>query len=125
MNQTFTLEQANKTLPLVRPIMADVMETWEQIIYKRTKLDVLEKGTLSENELIQLKEDLNYLIDNTNRYIKEIEQLGCYVEQFTRGVVNFPSLYHGRKVFLCWMPTDSKVEHWHELDETCNVRVKL
>ena len=38
------------------------------------------------------------------------------------GVVNFPSLYHGRKVFLCWRPGDDGVKFWHELDESYNER---
>lgn len=125
MNQTFTPEQANKALPLVRSIVSDIIKTWEQILVKRTKLDTLEKGSMGEKDLTELKEDLNYLIDKTNGYIKEVERLGCYVEEFRRGVINFPCLHHGRKVFLCWMPTDPKVEHWHELDETCNLRLRV
>ena len=52
-----------------------------------------------------------------------MEELGCFVEEFKRGIVNFPSLYNGRKVFLCWHPGEDHVGHWHELDETFNDRV--
>jgi len=125
MTQTFTPIEANKMLPLIRSITLDIMSTWDQIIVKRTKLDTLEKGSMSEDALAEIKQELNYLIDKTNDYIKEVERLGCFVEEFKRGVINFPALRSGRKVFLCWMPTDPKIDHWHEMDETCNYRVKL
>ena len=57
-----------------------------------------------------------------NSFIREVEELGCFVEEFKRGVVNFPSLYIGRKVFLCWNPGDPHVMYWHELDESYNER---
>ena len=39
--------------------------------------------------------------------------------------MNFPSLFNGRKVFLCWKPNDERVRYWHELDETFNERVEI
>ena len=125
MSTTITVEQANKMLPLVRSIVSDIMGMWEQILTKRTELACIEKEKVSINRLTELKEELNYIIDKINGYIKEIEQLGCYVEEFKRGIINFPSLRSGRKVFLCWLPTDKTVTHYHELDETCNYRVKI
>jgi hypothetical protein len=75
--------------------------------------------------LQNLKHDLNYLIDKINNYIREVEELGCFVEEFKRGIVNFPSLFNGRKVFLCWKPDEERVAFWHELDESFNERVQI
>jgi hypothetical protein len=122
-------------LPLLRQIVRDITGNWEQIINKRTELECLEKGvdgsgtTLSPREreanLHGLKQELNCLIDRINNYIREVEDLGCFVEEFKRGIVNFPSLYNGRKVFLCWKPDEENVNHWHELDESFNDRMKI
>jgi hypothetical protein len=122
-------------LPLLRQIVLDIVTNWELIIYKRTELECLEKGVDSsgtgikpeerETSLLSLKQELNYLIDRINNYIREVEDLGCFVEEFKRGIVNFPSLYNGRKVFLCWNPEEAAVGHWHELDESYNDRVLI
>jgi hypothetical protein len=55
------------------------------------------------------------------------EDIGAFVEEFKRGIVNFPTLYHGRKVFLCWSSSedDDSVIAWHELDEGFNDRVTI
>ena len=126
-----SLDETTRMLPLLRRIVQDIMDHWNLIIAKRGELEALEKGPAdqehpeSEAKLHEVKQDLNGMIDKINCYIKEVEGLGCFVEEFKRGIVNFPSLYHGRKVFLCWNPSEDKVTHWHELDETFNDRVKI
>ncbi len=124
-----SLEETNRMLPLLRQIVRDIMEHWNLIIAKRAELESIEKTALpavaTEGRTQDVKLELNGLIDKINQYIKEVEALGCFVEEFKRGIVNFPSLYHGRKVFLCWHPGEESVSHWHELDETFNDRVKI
>lgn len=134
-SRIISVDEANRMLPLLRQIVSDIMTHWEKIIFKRSQLECLEKETRSsaagpapaavEERSQSLKFELNYLIDKINNYIREVEELGCFVEEFKRGIVNFPSLYSGRKVFLCWRPGEAEVCHWHELDETYNDRVEI
>jgi hypothetical protein len=134
-SRIIAIEEANRMLPLLRQIVGDIMSHWEKIIDKRTQLECIEKGIDAsgrgaapadrESRTQALKFELNYLIDKINNYIREVEELGCFVEEFKRGIVNFPSLYNGRKVFLCWKPDEAAVNHWHELDETFNDRVPI
>ncbi len=122
-----SLHESNKMIPLLKRIVQDIMEHWNLIIEKRGELETLEKTHHPENQphIKEVKSELNRLIDKINQYIKEVEQLGCFVEEFKRGIVNFPSLYHGRKIFLCWQPEETAVSYWHELDETFNDRIKI
>jgi hypothetical protein len=136
-----SIEEANRMLPLLRSIVEDIRYCWEQIIAKRTRLEVLEKGPeipevdkseaageevdVATQEILDVKAELNRLIERINNYIREVEDLGCFVEEFKRGIINFPSLYHGRKVFLCWGLGEESVGRWHELDESFNDGVKI
>ena len=135
-----SIDEANRMLPLLRSIVDDIRFCWEQIISKRTELECLEKTEESsaagqndegaaeaeqDQEILDVKAELNRLIERINNYIREVEDLGCFVEEFKRGIVNFPSLYHGRKVFLCWGLDEDQVGYWHELDESFNDRVKI
>ena len=134
-SRLISVEDANRMLPLLRQIVRDITTHWELIIYKRTELECLEKGVEANGAVLSpearqaglqnLKQELNYLIDKINNYIHEVEELGCFVEEFKRGIINFPSLYNGRKVFLCWKPDEECVVHWHELDESFSDRVKI
>lgn len=134
-SRLISIEDANRMLPLLRQIVRDIMTNWELIIHKRTELETLEKGAGSvevmtsprerEDRLQAVKQELNVLIDRINAYIQEVEELGCFVEEFKRGIINFPSLHSGRKVFLCWKPDEGTVSHWHELDEGFNDRTRI
>ena len=134
-SKIISIDEANRMLPLLGKIVADIMAHWEKIIAKRTRLERIEKGDAlpdkdvpekgREAAVQSLKVELNYLIDKINSYIREVEALGCFVEEFKRGIVNFPSLYNGRKVFLCWRPGEPEVKHWHELDETFSDRIPI
>jgi len=126
-----TVDDANKMMPLLERVVCDIIEVWDGIIQKRTELECLEKNPIrSDDETCavaaqDLKLELNLLIDRINGYIREVEELGCFVQEFKRGVINFPTLYVGRKVFLCWRPGDDEVCHWHELDESFTERTPI
>ena len=126
-SRIISIDEANRMLPLLRHIVGDIMANWEKIIFKRAQLERIEKRldpsgsgpSADPDGVVQnLKRELNHLLDKINSYILEVEELGCFVEEFKSGIINFPSLYCGRKVFLCWRPEEQTVTHWHELDET-------
>ena len=114
--QLIGLKAANKMLPLLKSIVKDVMRLWDSIIEQRK---ILEEAEKKEVDTEDMKSSLNNSIDKINQYIKEIESLGGFVEEFKRGIINIPSLYHGRKIFLAVQPAnETKIEFWHEIDET-------
>jgi len=117
-SQIRTIEEANKMIPLLKSITEDVKNTWSKILKDRVALE-------SNRDDDSLKEVLNTSIDKINGYIREIEELGCFMEEFKRGVVNFPSLYLGRKIFLCWNSEEDSIKYWHELDESYNERTRI
>jgi hypothetical protein len=131
ISKFFTLDQVNKMIPLVDSIAVDVTNTWEEIMKGRTDLDRLDAhqkkaGDLSEQDKERLSEtraDVNALVDRINTYIKELESLGIYVESYRCCILDFPALYRGRKIQLCYTPSVTKeVLFWHELDEMENDR---
>jgi hypothetical protein len=115
-SRTFTIDQANKMLPLVKSITKDIQTHWERIILLRTEIEcAFEKKDITAPA--SLKEELDYLVDKINNYIGEVESLGLFVAEFKRGVINFPSLRNGQKIFLSWMAGEEVVEYWYDLDE--------
>lgn len=121
-----SVEAANKMLPLLTSIMSNVQETWLKILHTRALLEhvIQEKHQIGQTKK-ELKTTLNNLINRIDGYTKEVEELGCFIEEFRRGIVNFPTLYLGRKVFLTWRLGEDAVTHWHELDESYNDRMPI
>lgn len=45
-----------------------------------------------------------------------IHSQGCQVKDLDIGLLDFPTLYHGREVYLCWKLGEERIDFWHEVD---------
>jgi hypothetical protein len=121
----FLLQDVNKKMPLLKRITQSIVDTWQEIITERQELEVL--GRQVENKpkdeglqakFNEAKDSLNCLIDKINGYIKEIESLGGFVEEFKRGIINFKVIIYKRVVFVCCRPLEEdSFTHFHDVDE--------
>ena len=49
--------------------------------------------------------------------IGEIQETGCLVKDLDQGLVDFPTLFRGVEVYLCWKLGESHIEFWHSVDD--------
>jgi len=49
--------------------------------------------------------------------IQKLEDLGCVLKDLSIGLVDFPAVRLGVRVWLCWKSGEKKVEFWHGLHE--------
>jgi len=119
--RTYTVEEANASLPLVGAIVSDLVRVSRQVIERRERLSVLLTGREADSsdpyreELAQIEEELAKDTRRTQRYVEELKELGVEPGNSTEGLVDFPAFIDGRKVFLCWKLGEPEVVHWHEL----------
>lgn len=120
--KTFTVEQANRMLPLVRRICEDVVETYQHLVdqYQRYQAAApADEENLDAPHLEEL-ESMHQAIDADKQRIgelaRELDDLGVLLKGEANGLVDFPSLMDGRVVFLCWKLGEPEVAHWHEIE---------
>jgi hypothetical protein len=130
----FTLEEANRALPLVRAIVSDIVSKYAEIAERKARLDQVRGSRSSRNrgsadvygeELAQVEEDLDREIGQLQAYIEELENLGVELKDISRGLVDFRGRMDGREVYLCWLLGEEEVGHWHELDAGFSGRQSL
>ena len=46
-----------------------------------------------------------------------IEEMGVQVKDLEVGLIDFPTLFRGEEVLLCWRFGEDRIEHWHGLTE--------
>jgi hypothetical protein len=120
--KTFTIQQANATLPLVRAIAADIVRLSRDIVDRRERLDHLnarrqaDSRDLYSEELSQMEEELQKDTHRLRDFAEELRQLGVELKSAPDGLVDFPSMMDGRIVYLCWKHGESEVLFWHEID---------
>jgi hypothetical protein len=104
----FTPAEARRTLPLVKKIVRDILDTTNEI-----RLLADEIGNNAEdNDLIKK------MASDVDKFMNELEEIGCYFKDwnFRIGLVDFPGLIDGKEVFLCWKSDEEDIEFYHELD---------
>jgi hypothetical protein len=115
----FTVEEANRTLPLVRRIVQDIVNTYPEMQHQTEQMHQLASAGIGPElqvRIEKLRDQIDTTSDRINSFIKELEQIGCYFKGFEEGLVDFYSLYKGKPVFLCWKFDEKRITHWHEID---------
>ena len=49
--------------------------------------------------------------------MERIEDLGVLVKDLDIGLVDFPTLFRGEEVYLCWRMDEDDIDHWHGVNE--------
>jgi hypothetical protein len=52
-----------------------------------------------------------------NEVIAEVTGMGVEVKDLDMGLIDFPSLYRGEEVCLCWKFGEKAIEFWHRASE--------
>jgi hypothetical protein len=117
----FTVDEANRMLPLVARIADDIVATYAEV---NTALEAYEeeKGRAPHNpgrdiELRRRDQEVGDVLDRFQGLIQEIEALGGTVKDYEQGFVDFYGDVHGEIVYLCWTRGEKAIGHWHRLEE--------
>jgi hypothetical protein len=121
----FTLEEANRTLPLVKMIVRDIVELFPDVQRRRERLDDLlakarrkpRPGDMHAEELQQMERELEADETRLRGYLQELSDIGAELKDPFVGLIDFPCFVQGRDVSLCWKLGEDDVGHWHEADE--------
>lgn len=117
----FTLEEARRALPLIKRIAADVQTTQAERLRLHAQLSsgVTEFST---EATLELQDQLEGQTNRLEELVEELSQIGVELKDPARALLDFPSLYRGREVLLCWKGDEETITHWHEVDAGFNGR---
>ncbi|HEX9309588.1 MAG TPA: DUF2203 domain-containing protein [Gemmatimonadaceae bacterium] len=128
MEKIFSLDEANRTLPLVSKIVADLVEDHRRWEDKVREFELATVGSSPERpdaiaELLQI--EAQRLARDIEGYIAELNDLGVICKGMDTGLVDFRGRIDDRDVFYCWKLGEPSVQYWHEIDAGFVGRQKL
>jgi hypothetical protein len=115
----FTIDQANRTLPLVRRIVADIVESyerWQEEVRGFELASVAPSGSEPTPAAVAHEREAQRLATEITGFVRELEALGVEFKGYDVGLVDFPSRIGDRTVYLCWRLGEPAVQYWHETD---------
>jgi len=95
----YTPSHAEEVLPEIRTVVERVMAT--------------------KNEADVAKDDagMTEAMNGLEREVRKLEELGCVVRDMGMGLVDFPAVRLGERVWLCWKLGEDHVSFWHTRHE--------
>jgi hypothetical protein len=119
MSQSYTVERANRTLPLVRRIVEDIVvnhQRWRERILELDLLASSVRADAPDARATELEREAQVLARDIDAFEGELHRLGIVLKDRRLGLIDFPAVVEGRQVWLCWRLGEPSVQFYHELD---------
>jgi hypothetical protein len=110
----FTVREANELLPFLSSRVRDLRLAHQELLVRRADVPSSQEimfrgGTRVPPRYVALVTDLQALVEDIN-------SCGCHLKDLDSGLVDFPTLWEGREVYLCWKLGEPHVGYWHEIE---------
>jgi hypothetical protein len=115
----FTVEQADRTLPLVRRIVEDIVaqyRRWQERVREFEVVTANSRADQPDARAEELQREAQTLAAEIDGYVAELAELGIEFKSYDLGLVDFPGEIEGRPIYLCWRLGEPSVLYWHERD---------
>lgn len=111
----FTLEHANRTLPLVRRIVADIVRQHKLVSSLEDKCHIRRPDVPREKQE-ELTRQYAIELEKLGDLADELTAVGCEIKDWRIGLIDFRSLHQGREIELCWRLGEDRIAFWHEVN---------
>jgi len=124
MPKRFTLAEAQSLIPEVDRLLRQALES--KTAYEEAEHTIQE---LNERVMVMggVMVDRHRALDNKSRRdaaaarlreaIEGVQETGCLIKDLDVGLVDFPTLFRGVEVYLCWKLGEAGIAFWHGVDE--------
>jgi hypothetical protein len=112
----FTVDEANTLLPSVRKKLERIQHLYGRLgdFRESAKSAAIasEFGGGMEGGSAYVK-----CLYEVGKHTTDLHELGVHLKDYSRGLIDFPSMRDDRVVLLCWQIGDGdEIEWWHEVD---------
>ena len=121
MAKLFTREEAEALLPKIEPLLQEIRELGREIAEHEAYLQVdqiklMSNGHKPPADTETLQNEVRILNHRIHANVETILAMEVIVKDLAEGLVDFPSLLHGREVYLCWKLGEDGIHWWHEIE---------
>ncbi|HUA62481.1 MAG TPA: DUF2203 domain-containing protein [Verrucomicrobiae bacterium] len=124
MSQRFTLAEAESLIPLLDRLLREAAtmkaeyDEAEKILQDLKERVVLMGGvTINRNQALDARGRREVSGARLKHLLEQVQNTGCLVKDLGVGLVDFPTLYRGQEVYMCWKLGEAAIESWHGVDE--------
>jgi len=124
MSRRFTLPEAQSLIPSLDPLLRKALELKAEYAEAERAFDSLTQRILIMGGLVvdrepalRARHQRNQAGEALRQAIDKVQEFGCVIKDLDIGLVDFPTLFRGREVYLCWKLGEPAIGFWHGMDE--------
>ena len=124
MSKRFTLWEAERMLPQIRDWMREAVamkseyDKAERAVQSLASRITMMGGVVVNRERATEDKARHEVAGQRLRALLEnFEQSGVLVKDLDSGLVDFPTLFRGEEVYLCWKLDETSIAFWHGTHE--------
>jgi hypothetical protein len=124
MAKRFSLSEAESLIPQLDTLLRQAIEikseyttagrNWEALLEKVTTSGGM---VLDRAKAIELRTARDQTAARLRAIIEQVQEIGCVVKDLDIGLIDFPTLFRGTEVYLCWKLGEAGITFWHGVDE--------
>jgi hypothetical protein len=124
MPRYFTLREARAALPAVSRDIRDAVHAKGRYTEADSALQALGQRILMRGGILvdtaaaeAWKSQRDAGAQTLKNTLGRIEEMGVVVKDLDVGLIDFPTLYRGQEVYLCWRMDEADIDFWHGTHE--------
>lgn len=132
MPKRFTHAEAQSLLPEVGRLLREALaakseyQEAEKAIHGLTERVMMMGGVIVDRDrALEARSRRDAAAATLKAAIAAVQETGCVVKDLDIGLVDFPTLFKGAEVYLCWKLGEPAIEFWHGLDEGFRGRKRI
>ena len=124
MAKRFSHAEAQSLLPEVGRLLGEAVELKsgfeeaEKAVQAYSERIMLMGGMLVDRQPVrEARTRRDAVAGRLRAILEEIQSTGCLIKDLDIGLVDFPTLFRGTEVYLCWKLGEPSIAFWHGVDE--------
>jgi len=124
MAKRFSLAEAQSLIPRLEPLLREAITLKteygeaEAAIHRYQERVMLMGGVLLDRaQTLEARKRRESAAARLRAAIEQVQETGCVLKDLDIGLIDFPTLFRGVEVYMCWKLGEPAIEFWHGVEE--------
>lgn len=124
MPRFFSLPQAEELLPEVERLVRSLVQAKQEYDSGEAELDAVKQRitllggvALSREQVLGSRTRKDSAARTLKSVVEKITEMGVQIKDADTGLIDFPTLYRDREVYLCWRLGETGIGFWHHVED--------
>ena len=109
------LKDMQRDLRLAMSLRDDLAEVVSGLAEVARHVSLSGGALVHRSQLSEARARREALIARLKEAIETVQAHGCLIKDLEDGLIDFPTLFRGREVYLCWKRGEDGIHFWHEI----------